>query len=50
MNQAEKTELDRILAGADYSEFDVENEQPGPSPGLIGAVTTPTKRGGDGTP
>ena len=44
MNPAKDTELDRILAGADYmyTECDEMSEQPGFSPELIGAVTTPT--------
>ena len=42
MNPAEEAELDCILAGADYTECDEVSEQPGPSPALIGAVTTPT--------
>ena len=41
MNPAEETELDRTLAGTDYTECDEASEQPGPSPGLIEAVTTP---------
>ena len=42
MNPAKEGELDHILAGADYTEYDEASEQPGPSPELTGAVTTPT--------
>ena len=40
MNPAKEAELDHILAGANYTECDETSEQPGPSPELIGAVTT----------
>ena len=42
MNPAEEAELDRMLAGTDYPEWDEASEQPGPLPELIGAVTTLT--------
>ena len=41
MNPAEKAELHRILAGADYTECDEVSEQLGPSPESVGAVMTP---------
>ena len=42
MNPDEDTELDRILAGADYIDGGQADEEPGPSPELLGAVKTPT--------
>ena len=42
MNPVEEAELDCILAGADYTKCNEASEQPGPSPELIGAVTTLT--------
>ena len=43
MTPAEEAELDHILVGANYTECNKVTEQPGPSPALIGAITTPTK-------
>ena len=43
-NLEEEAELDRILAGADYVEGGKADEEPGPSPELLGAVETPTER------
>ena len=40
MNPAEEAELDRILAGVDYTECNEVSQHPGPSPELTGAVTT----------
>ena len=42
MNPVEEAELDCILAVADYTECNEASEQPGPSPHLNGALTTPT--------
>ena len=45
MNPDKDTELNRILVGAesaDYIEGGKVDEEPGPSPELVGAVVTPT--------
>ena len=42
MNLDEDVELDRILAGADFTEGGEANQEPGLSPELVGAVATPT--------
>ena len=42
MNLEEDTELDRILAGVDFTEDGAANDQPGLSLELVGAVKTPT--------
>ena len=42
MNLEEEAELDRILAGADCVTSGEADEEPGPSPELLGAVETPT--------
>ena len=42
MNLDEDSELDRILAGADFTPDGMANNEPGISPELVGAVTTPT--------
>ena len=45
MNLDEDVELDRILAGADFTEGGEADQEPGLSPELIGAVATPTVDG-----
>ena len=42
MNLDEDAELDRILAGADFTEDGAANDESGISPELVGAVPTPT--------
>ena len=42
INPAEEAELDRILAGVDYTKCDEVSEQLGPSLQLNGPVMTPT--------
>ena len=42
MNLDEDVELDRILAGADFTEGGEADQEPGLSPELVGAVATPT--------
>ena len=43
MNLDEDAELDRILAGADFTEGGAANEESENSPELVGAVPTPTQ-------
>ena len=42
MNLDEDAELERILAGADFTEDGEANDESGISPELVGADTTPT--------
>ena len=42
MNLEEDGELDRILAGADFTEDGAANDEPGLSPELVRVVVTPT--------
>ena len=42
MNLEEDVELDRILAGANFTEDGTADDKPGLSPELVGAVITPT--------